>query len=429
MSCIRWVALNIRKVSEMISHDKNTTWIWWVCGVLLLASALNYMDRQTLANVAPRILEEMQIDEAQYGMLELVFGWAFAAGSIVFGVLADRVNIRWLYPVVLLAWSGIGFATGLSGGYWGLFVCRLLLGFFEAGHWPCALKTTQRLLQADRRALGNGVLQSGTAIGAILTPLIIKLMLTEEPGSWRLAFQWIGGLGLIWVVFWLLLIRGEELTPATTSVASGEKTSKTSFRSALLSREFAVLVLVGLVINIAWHLFRAWLPLFIKNGRGYTESDMLDFNFAYHIATDVGCLSAGFATAFLCRKGLTTLTSRAIVFTVCAAMAGLAAFMPWIPSGPLLLVAMLLVGAGLLGLFPCYYAFSQDISAHHQGKVTGMQGTIIWITTSPFHVVFGEYVKQTQNYDVALALAGLLPLIGAIAIWLAWPRHLGQTKG
>ena len=403
-----------------------SAWIWLVCGVLLLASALNYMDRQTLSNLSPRILKAFEIDEAQYGLLEVVFGLAFAAGSIAFGFLADRVNIRWLYPAVLVAWSAVGFATGLVRNYEELFACRLLLGFFEAGHWPCALKTTQRLIPAERRTLGNSVLQSGTAIGAIVTPMIIKFMLTEELDSWRSSFLWIGGLGMGWVALWLALIRGDELAPLGRD---DQQQASGSFWSAILSREFLAVASMGLAITIAWQLFRAWLPLFLNRGRGYTESAMLDFNFAYHIATDIGCLSAGFATAYLFHRGFSASTARKITTAACALMAGVAVLIPWIPSGPALFGSMLLVGAGLLGMHPCFYAFSQELSARHQGKVTGLMNLMIWVISSPFQWVFGAFVKWTQNYDIAFAAAGVLPLLGAAIIWILWPRdhHQGNT--
>jgi len=102
--------------------------------------------------------------------LEFVFGWAFAVGSLCFGIVADRVSVRWLYPLVLVLWSSVGFATGLVNSYNGLLICRTLLGLFEGGHWPCAIKTTQRLLEPKDRAMGNGVLQSGASVGAIVTP-------------------------------------------------------------------------------------------------------------------------------------------------------------------------------------------------------------------------------------------------------------------
>ena len=114
--------------------------------MLLLASTLNYMDRQTLGNVQTRIEKEFKLNNEHYGNLEFGFGVAFAVGAIVFGISADLVNVRWLYPLMIVLWSAAGAATAYSRSYEQLFVCRVLLGFFEAAHWPCALRTTQRLL-------------------------------------------------------------------------------------------------------------------------------------------------------------------------------------------------------------------------------------------------------------------------------------------
>jgi len=86
--------------------------IWWVAGLLLLASAINYMDRQTLANAAVRITREFSMSQEQYGNLEAGFGWAFAVGSLFFGFLADKVSVRWLYAGVVLLWSAMGFLSG-----------------------------------------------------------------------------------------------------------------------------------------------------------------------------------------------------------------------------------------------------------------------------------------------------------------------------
>ena len=194
--------------------NRGSSWKWWVCGLLLCASAINYMDRQTLANAATRISTQFHLSQEQYGDLELGFGWAFAAGSLVFGVIADRLPVRWVYPVVLVLWSATGFATGLTKSYDGLLICRTMLGFFEGGHWPCAVKTTQRLLEPKDRSMGNSLLQSGTSIGAIFTPLIMRALLTSEPGSWRFAFQLIAVAGVVWVAAWFAMIRENDLTGA-----------------------------------------------------------------------------------------------------------------------------------------------------------------------------------------------------------------------
>ena len=169
------------------SAQRSAKWKWWVCGLLLLASMFLYMDRQTLGNVSTRLLWEFDLTNEQYGNIGFAFGLAFAAGGLIFGFIADRFGVYWLYPVVLTGWSAAGFATGFAETYQDFMTCRIALGFFEAGHWPCAMKTVQLLLPRADRGMGNSVLQSGASVGAVATPIIIVLMLASfSSGTWHL---------------------------------------------------------------------------------------------------------------------------------------------------------------------------------------------------------------------------------------------------
>src|SRR3954470_286544 len=197
--------------AELRPPSRPPTWRWTVCGLLLLASAINYMDRQTLANASVRITRQFGLSQTQYGNIEAVFAYAFAAGSIVFGILADYISVRWLYAIVLAAWSLAGLAAGRVHDAHELLICRMALGFFEAGHWPCGVRTTRALLDARERSFGNSVLQSGTSLGAIVTPLLMRWLMTAELGSWRIAFQVVGIAGLAWLVLWFAFIRAGDL--------------------------------------------------------------------------------------------------------------------------------------------------------------------------------------------------------------------------
>ena len=91
---------------------QNTIRAWGICGLLLLATMLMYMDRQALAQQKTEILRALKLSDRDYGWLETGFGLAFAVGGIATGIIADRISPRWLYPIVLLGWSSVGFATG-----------------------------------------------------------------------------------------------------------------------------------------------------------------------------------------------------------------------------------------------------------------------------------------------------------------------------
>jgi ACS family hexuronate transporter-like MFS transporter len=399
---------------------------WWICVLLLLASAINYMDRQTLANASVRITREFELSEEQYGNLEAGFGWAFAAGSLVFGYLADKISVRWLYACVLALWSAVGFATGYSRNYDELLLYRTLLGFFEAGHWPCGVKTVRVLLGARDRALGNSVLQSGTSIGAIVTPIIMAFLLTSEEGSWRFPFQIVGAVGFVWVVAWLALAprlstQDRHASEAEVDVATDGARSR-SWWQVLLDRRMLVILVVVALINTAWQLLRAWLPKFLQEGRGYSENPMLYFNAVWFAVTDVGCLGAGALTLWLARRGHSIVQSRLVTFGACALLCLSALFLPGLDAGWLLLAVLLIVGAGALGVFPIYHAFTQELSHEYQGRVTGIAGVAAWAFSPLAHQLFGKHIDRTGSFDQGLMMAGCLPMTAFLCLLLFWPR-------
>jgi MFS transporter, ACS family, hexuronate transporter len=396
---------------------------WWICGLLLLASAINYMDRQTLASASVRITREMGLSQEQYGDFEAGFGWAFAAGSIVFGVLADRVPLRWLYAIVVALWSAAGIAAGFTKDYDSLLLCRIFLGFFEAGHWPCGVKATRALLDARDRSLGNGVLQSGTSIGAVITPLVMAAMLTNEAGSWRPAFQVVGAAGLLWLILWFLLVRRTEFAaPPEEQPSRLPAGGEIKWWDVLLSRRMAVVLAVIALINTTWQILRAWLTKFLVEGRGYAESDALYFNSVWFAVTDVGCLGAGALAFWLSRRGMDVTRSRMLVFGACAVLCAVMLAVPLLPKGWMLLAVLLAAGAAALGLFPIYHAFTQDLSGPHQGKVTGVAGVAAWGFSPLAQKFFGRLADQTKSFDAGLAVAGVLPLLALLCLVFFWGK-------
>lgn len=407
--------------SSLLSRP--ASWKWTICGLLLLASAINYMDRQTLANAAVRITREFHLTQAQYGNIEAVFAYAFAAGSIVFGWLADRFSVRWLYAGVLTMWSLAGLATGYAHNEEELLWCRMALGFFEAGHWPCGIRTTRALLDARQRSLGNSVLQSGTSIGAIITPLIMTALMTAELGSWRAAFKVVGATGFAWLVLWLALVRSADLPAPALERGTAQAGRGTSLWRLILSRRMLVVFVVIASINTTWQILRAWLPKILQEGRGYAEDDTLYFTSVWYLATDVGCLGAGALAVWLGRRMLSVHAARLMVFAGCGVLCALCALTPLLDKGWLLLAMLLLAGAGALGVFPIYHAFTQDISAQHQGKITGIAGVVAWVIPAQAQRFFGELADRTQSFDQGLVLASFLPLIAALPLWLWWKKE------
>ena len=419
-----------------------TSWRWWVCGVLLLATLLNYMDRQALAQTATELKARFDLHDARYGLIEKGFSWAFAVGSVLFGWLADRFGPRRLYPLVLIGWSIAGVMTpfaafsdvteGLenigddpgAGTFRWILLCRTTLGFFEAGHWPCALITARQILSVNDRSFGNAVLQGGASAGAVLTPLYVLLVRTLG-GSWGIIFWTIGLVGLLWVPVWFALVRRGDLDDRA---AEADKLPAEAIDVVGFLRRLVVLLIIVTCLGVCWQFIRAWLPKYLLEFHRYSET-LTDLAVAgYYLVAGVGCVLAGYSVKWLTERGWDVHPARVAAFAGWAALTALAAVVPWLGGSPWLVVPVLtLAGAGILGLHPVYYALAQDLPRRYMGVISGALAAVTWLIVGEAQGRIGAHIKATGSYDIGFILAGLAPLLGLLALVFLWKPEREKT--
>jgi len=406
-----------------------SSWRWWVCTLLLLATMVNYMDRLTLNLLSEPILRELHFSDKGYGYIESGFALAFAFGAIGFGFLVDRVGVYWVYPAAVLAWSAAGFCSGLATSFETMLLTRIALGLAESANWPCALRVTQRVLSREERSMGNSILQSGTAVGSIALPLVLKLLYVEgEPGAWRLPFFVVGAAGALWVVLWFALLRREHLDgPVVTATSALTQPSPTLTPGRYVARFLALVVLV-ITTNMTWHFLRAWGPRFLQTQRAYTQDQVNNFFIGYYVLSDLGAIAAGALTLGVAARGIGVHTSRMAVYLMFALIALLTVALPFL-EGWLLTLTFLVVGFGALGVFPNYYSFTQDLTQRHQGKLTGFLSSSCWVALAGWQAWIGSHVEATQSYLLPMLLAGLAPLLGFVAMILLWGPSRPRDEG
>jgi ACS family hexuronate transporter-like MFS transporter len=421
---------------------RSRAWPWSVCGILALATLLNYMDRQALSVTMPTLKQNFQLTEDRIGRVEAAFGYAFAAGSLLFGFLADRWGPKWLYPVVLAGWSLAGVATSFAaspviptwlessgdpagtGVYRWLLVCRIALGLCEAGHWPCALLTVRAILSSEQRTLGNGVLQSGASIGAIIVPLYIEF--ADRAGQhWTFAFWSVGLAGLAWIPAWFALVAGADLRGTVGRAAVTEDAPAKQSETGLFRRLLTAGIVVA-TLTVSWQFLRAWLVLFLQDHHQYTPQAARGLMSGYFLASDAGCLMSGVLVARLTRSGRSVDQSRLITFATFCALTACGAVVPFAGNGWLMIVLLLVTGAGILGLHPVYYSITQDLSARHMGALSGLLAAGGWVVSSTFQMLIGDEIKAAKSYDTGLMIVGLAPMIGLIALAVIWPKSRAE---
>lgn len=419
-------------------------WPWAICGILLLATLLNYMDRQALAVTLPTLKQNFNLAESRVGMVEGCFGYAFAFGAIFFGVIADKTGPRFLYPIVLGGWSLAGIATALAGQPWltsllqrpddppgtgvylWLLICRVVLGIFEAGHWPCALLTVRAILSEKDRTLGNGILQSGASLGAIIVPFYVEL--GERAGqTWEFPFWSIGIVGLLWIPAWFALVTGRDIsTPKTDATLNPELERTIAEKNDDFAHLIQRLIVLGVMVStltISWQFLRAWIALFLQDHHQYSKEMTRTLMSGYFIAADVGCILSGVLVRRLASAGWQVHSSRLLGYFLFSLLTACGALVPYVGNGWMMVALLFIAGAGILGLHPYYYALTQELSQHHMGSLSGFLAAAGWIVSASSQIWLGREIEANKSYELGLLIVGLAPLIGFLTLLVLWPRN------
>src|ERR1035438_6987655 len=185
---------------------------WAVLAVFVLSTAINYLDRATLSALAPVLISEFHLSNAQYGLIGSAFSLTYAASAPFAGLLIDRIGLNRAISFAVGLWSCAGIATGLTSGLGGLTGCRAVLGAAEAAGIPAAGKAIHQYLRPGERALGNAVNQAGVSLGSVIAPLLATCIALRS--GWRHAFVVTGVLGLAWIPVWLWVSRHAPAAPA-----------------------------------------------------------------------------------------------------------------------------------------------------------------------------------------------------------------------
>ena len=419
-----------------------------MCGTLLLATMLLYMDRLTLSVTATQLKREMHLTD----------GALWPNRSLVQLRIRDRRHILRLHrrsnrsppalslcPRRLVARRPVDPAGKLAdvdktpwrSGRSGLGGIRLAAylpnnaGTFRSGALAVRAHHRANILAESDRPLGNSILQSGASLGAVLTPILIQVA-RAFGAPWQLPFVAIGAVGILWVPLWTRFIGPNDIDPRTSHARVAGPASIAPFRLAV---QFLMLIVVVVTISMAWQFQRAWLPKYLKEHHDYSEATANYFTSGYYIVADVGCLFFGAVVSVLTWCTMHVRFARLVSFGLCASLMALAACVPNMDRGPLLLATIALAGAGASGAHPQYYALAQELPTRHMGVLSGVLSAASWVAVGIMQSAMGNYIdrmNQTDpqhSYDLPLTIIGFAPLIGfaAMAVWVAVARRQSRV--
>ena len=190
---------------------------WWVLGLIVLVTIINYLDRNTLGIMWAKIVEDLGLintegmSEAEFNDLSkkmfrdinMVFMIAYGLSQMFSGKLYDKFGTRRGFTFSALLWGISDMLTSIAGGFKSIGAFRAGLGLGVAGPWPGAVKSNAEWFPQKERAMAQGFFNAGASIGAILAPILIALIYSDF--GWKLTFVAIGILAPLWIIPWLIV--------------------------------------------------------------------------------------------------------------------------------------------------------------------------------------------------------------------------------
>ena len=202
-----------------------TNWRWWICSLLFVATTVNYLDRQVLSLTYEEFIKpEFHWTDADYGTITSFFSIFYAICCLFAGKFVDWMGTKKGYLVAIGVWSAgaclhaaCGAATQWIAGsllaistvsVYLFLLCRGILALGEAGNFPAAIKVTAEYFPKKDRAFATSIFNAGASVGALAAPLLIPPLAVKF--GWEMAFIIIGGLGFLWMFFWVFMYDKPE---------------------------------------------------------------------------------------------------------------------------------------------------------------------------------------------------------------------------
>jgi ACS family hexuronate transporter-like MFS transporter len=438
-------ALNSASTTAPIRAGGNFRWI--VCALLFFAATINYIDRQVIGILKPTLQQQFGWSEIDYADIVFSFQLAYAIGLLLAGGIVDRIGARSGFVVAIVIWSVAAmahaeatlfgpavasvlsvFGLAYSASVAGFIFARFLLGLGEAGNFPAAIKVVAEWFPKRERALATGLFNSGTNVGALVTPLIVPWITLTY--GWYWAFIATGALGFLWLLLWLPLYREPESHPRVNPSELAyirsdppETTARVPWRTVLPHRQTWAFMLGKFLTDPIWWLYLFWIPDFLNRNHGIDLRLIGPPLVVIYLVADIGSIGGGWLSSALIKRGWSVNAGRKTAMLVCA----LAVLPMMLASGARELwiaVALISIAAAAHQGWSAnlFTLVSDTFPRQAVGSVVGLGGMAGAVGGMLIAKLTGYILESTGSYVPVFIIAGVAYLSALGIIHLLAPR-------
>jgi MFS transporter, ACS family, hexuronate transporter len=399
---------------------------WRIAILVSTAIAISYLDRQALPVAIQAISRDIPLTNEQFSTLQSAFLFAYALMYAGGGRLVDMLGTRLGLTAIMLFWSFACASHALATGFAMLAISRFLLGVGEGGGFPAATRAVAEWFPTQERATAMGLINAGTAVGAMVAPPLIAVVLGVT--NWRWIFLLAGAFGLLWTAWWQWSYRpASEILRETRNDANemvglhAKAAVRFPWTHLFRVRETWGLVTAKFLSDAAWFFYLFWLPKYLYDARGFDIKSVGLFAWMPNAAAGIGCLFGGSFSSYLVRRQFPVGLSRKAALGVSAAVMPFAILLPHV-TVPWALTIFCLAYFGQQSWSTLVMVLPTDLFPQQVvGSVAGLVGFGGAMGGIVFGQLAGYLLDHGFGYGSIFAIAGTLHVSALLIILTVIP--------
>ncbi len=396
---------------------------WYVCGLLFLATTINYIDRQVLGILAPDLQREIGWTELDYSRIVIAFQVAYAVMMLVSGRVIDRIGTKLGFAIAITWWSIAAMGHALARSAFGFGVARFFLGIGEAANFPASIKTVAEWFPKSERALAIGIFNGGTNIGAVVAPIMVPLIAVQW--GWKGAFIITGALGFFWLIAWWIIYKPPQTHPWLTRKervliedgAIAESEEKIPLLKLLGYRQLWAIALGKMMTDPIWWFYLFWLPKFLFSEHGIRGTTLIPYLTTVYLISDVGSIAGGYLSSALIKRNWTVNRSRKTTMGIFAAIVPIVIIAPQTPSPALAVIVVGIAAAAHQAWSANIFSLGTDMFPKRAvGSVIGFAGFAGGVGGILVAEFAGRVLQSNPRYYLPMFIVAGIAYLSALGV-------------
>lgn len=403
---------------------------WAIVASLFLFMLINFADKAVLGLVAIPLMRDMQLTHAQFGLVGSAFFLLFSLSGIGVGLIADRIDMKWLLAALALIWAVAQLPLAWPTSFAVLLLCRVLLGAGEGPASPLALHVVYTWFDDRERNLPTAIVQQGATAGVIVAGPVLTMI--SERWQWHATFLTLGAVGVAWTLVWLCIGKTGERhraavreggMVAASNVAPARAARPLRYRTLLGDRTIVGMMLQCFVGYAVIAIGFTWVPAYFRLGLGFpaTQAGWL---FALQVAAQIPLgLALALFSHYLLKRGVPSRLARGSLISAACVVGGLAYCALLLSAPPFVKIALLALSGGLaIQTFTFGPMLVAEVApAVRRGALLAITNSLVTTAGLIGPAAMGGLLganSGAQGYETGFAVTGVLLMAVGVAGWV-----------